>query len=264
MKPDAVLDAFAAGKITREEAKGLLMASLVTSAGCAKLDMHRQQRTGGPEVIYCEGKTPEQVAAIFEAAVGHSGRVLGTRADRKHFEALSGMGAKYDPVSRLIRVGGGEDAARGKVVVVSAGTSDLPVAEEAAGTAEYLGSRVERHFDCGVAGIHRLFAVLDEMTDAAAIIAVAGMEGALPSVLGGLVSPPVIAVPTSVGYGASFQGLAALLTMMNSCSPGVAVVNIDNGFGAGFLAHKINMRSAGAATARLGPTLEEMADATQA
>jgi len=247
MKPDAVLDAFAVGTISREEAKRLLMASLVTDAGCARLDMHRKQRTGGPEVIYCQGKTPAQVATIFEAAVGHSGRVLGTRAGQEHYDALpSFLGATYDPVSRLLWVGGAAESAQGKIVVVSAGTSDLPVAEEAAGTAEYLGSRVERHFDCGVAGIHRLFAVVDEMADAAAIVAVAGMEGALPSVLGGLVAPPVIAVPTSVGYGANFQGLAALLTMMNSCSPGVAVVNIDNGFGAGFLAHKINMRRAAA------------------
>lgn len=245
MKPDAVLDAFAAGDLSRDEAKGLLMASLVVDAGCAKLDLHRQLRTGGPEVVYCEGKTPAQVAAIFEATVAHAGRVLGTRAEREQYEGLpSGLGAHYDPVSRLLRVGGAESGGCGKIVVVSAGTSDLPVAEEAAGTAEYLGSRVERHYDCGVAGIHRLFSVLEEMADATAIIAVAGMEGALPSVLAGVVAPPVIAVPTSVGYGASFQGLAALLTMMNSCSPGVAVVNIDNGFGAGFLAHKINMRAA--------------------
>ncbi|MFH1914508.1 MAG: nickel pincer cofactor biosynthesis protein LarB [Pseudomonadota bacterium] len=250
MKPDAVLDAFAAGELSRDEAKGLLMSSLVVDAGCAKLDLHRHLRTGGPEVIYCEGKTPAQVAAIFETAVRHAGRVLGTRADREHHEALPpGLGAVYDPVSRLLCVGGPNGAGQsgagqGKIVVVSAGTSDLPVAEEAAGTAEYLGSRVERHYDCGVAGIHRLFAVLDQMADASAIIAVAGMEGALPSVLAGVVAPPVIAVPTSVGYGASFQGLAALLTMMNSCSPGVAVVNIDNGFGAGFMAHKINMRAA--------------------
>lgn len=243
MNPDDVLDAFASGELSREEARRLLLGATFVNAGCAKLDVHRQLRTGGPEVIYCEGKTPEQVATIFAAAVRHCGRVLGTRADQAHMDALPpALGARFDPVSRLLCAGPSAGPGRGKVVIVSAGTSDLPVAEEAAGTAEYLGSRVERHYDCGVAGIHRLFSVVHGMADASAIIAVAGMEGALPSVLGGMVAPPVIAVPTSVGYGASFEGLAALLAMMNSCAPGVAVVNIDNGFGAGFMAHKINMR----------------------
>jgi hypothetical protein len=246
VNPDAVLDAFAAGDMTRDQAKHLLLGNSFMDTGCAKLDLHRELRTGGPEVIYCAGKTPAQVANIFAAVVGHGGRVLGTRATQEHADALpASMGVRFDPVSRLLCAGAGAEPGQGKVVVVSAGTSDLPVAEEAAGTAEYLGTRVVRHYDCGVAGIHRLFSVVGEMADASAIIAVAGMEGALPSVLGGVVVPPVIAVPTSVGYGASFQGLAALLAMMNSCSPGVAVVNIDNGFGAGFLAHKINMRVAG-------------------
>ncbi|MBG0790582.1 MAG: nickel pincer cofactor biosynthesis protein LarB [Desulfovibrionaceae bacterium] len=248
MSLDDMLDGFKAGRVTREELKkGLLRQSFI-DAGCAKIDHLRACRTGGPEVVYCEGKTPEQVAAIFAECAGHMGRVLGTRASRPHFEAIDqGLGAAFDEVSGLITLGRSPQVSGGKVVVVSGGTSDLPVAEEAAGTAEFLGSAVERHFDCGVAGIHRLFAVLNDLNGASVIIAVAGMEGALPSVVGGLSAPPVIAVPTSVGYGASFQGLAALLTMMNSCAPGIGVVNIDNGFGAGFLAHKINVLASGAA-----------------
>jgi len=242
---DTMLDDFVAGRMTRDEVKTRLMRQSFIETGCAKNDHHRALRTGGPEVVYCEGKTPEQVASIMAELVAHSGRALGTRANAAHFEATASVcDASYDPVSRLIRVGAIEPKL-GKIVVLSAGTSDLPVAEEASGTAEFLGSRVDRHFDCGVAGIHRLFSVMDELVDASAIIAVAGMEGALPSVVGGLASPPVIAVPTSVGYGANFQGLAALLTMMNSCAPGIGVVNIDNGFGAGFLAHKINVQAKG-------------------
>ena len=246
MNPDAILDAFAAGKLTHEEAKQQLRGSGFLDAGCAKLDINRESRCGGPEVVYCEGKTAEQVSNIFEKLVSHCGRALGTRASEDHFEALpDSLGATYDVVSRLIQVSPEQKAGNGKIVVLSAGTSDFPVAEEAAGTAEFLGSYVERHYDCGVAGIHRLFAVMDQLQDASAIIAVAGMEGALPSVVGGVAGPPIIAVPTSVGYGANFQGLSALLTMMNSCAPGIGVVNIDNGFGAGFLAHKINKQTLG-------------------
>lgn len=246
MNADAVLEAFAAGKISQEEAKRQLLGKGYVDAGCAKLDLNRELRCGGPEVVYCESKTPEQVAEIFQHLIANCGKGLGTRASQAHFDAIpKSLGATYDPVSRLIRVGSEEGPLAGKIVVLTAGTSDLPVAEEAAGTAEFLGSQVERHFDCGVAGIHRLFSVLDELQDASAVIAVAGMEGALPSVVGGVVAPPVIAVPTSVGYGANFQGLSALLTMMNSCAPGIGVVNIDNGFGAGFLAHKINMQTVG-------------------
>ena len=246
MSLDDLLDDFEAGRVNREALKkGLLRQSFI-DAGCAKIDHLRTERTGGPEVVYCEGKTPKQVAAIFDHAASQIGCILGTRAGREHFEAIDpGLGASYDEISGLITLGGWAECAKGKVVVVSAGTSDMPVAEEAAGTAEYLGSRVERHFDCGVAGIHRLFSVLGELNNASVIIAVAGMEGALPSVVGGLASPPIIAVPPSVGYGANFQGLAALLTMMNSCAPGIGVVNIDNGFGAGYLAHKINLLACG-------------------
>ena len=245
MNPDQVLEAFAAGKLTREEAKRELLGRAIVDAGCAQLDVHRALRAGGPEVVYCAGKTPEQTAAIFEQIYKHSGRVLGTKASREHLEALpASLGATFDPVSGLLLAGENPEP-RGKVLVLSAGTSDQSVAEEAAGTACFLGSGVERRYDCGVAGIHRLFSAMEAATDVSAIIVVAGMEGALPSVVGGMVAAPVVAVPTSVGYGANFQGLAALLAMLNSCAPGVGVVNIDNGFGAGFLAHKINMQSLG-------------------
>ena len=241
MSLDTLLDDFEAGHVTRAELKQKLMRHTFVDTGCAKIDHHRELRAGGPEVVYCEGKTPEQVATIFQEIVSHNGRALGTRADAAHYEAVKKvLDVRYDEVSGLLAVGEPHSDPIGKIVVVSAGTSDLPVAEEAAGTAEFLGSRVERHYDCGVAGIHRLFSVIDRLAEASAIIAVAGMDGALPSVVGGMAAPPVIAVPTSVGYGASFQGLAALLTMLNSCAPGIAVVNIDNGFGAGFMAHKIN------------------------
>ena len=245
MNPDRVLEAFAAGELTREEAKRELLGRSIVDAGCAQLDVHREFRAGGPEVVYCEGKTPEQAAIIFEQIYKHSGRVLGTRASLAHMEALpEALGATFDPVSGLL-VAGTEPEPKGKVLVLTAGTSDQSVADEAAGTARFLGSGVERRYDCGVAGIHRLFSAMEAAEDASAIIVVAGMEGALPSVVGGMVAPPVIAVPTSVGYGANFQGLAALLAMLNSCAPGVGVVNIDNGFGAGFLAHKINMQALG-------------------
>jgi len=242
MSLDRLLDDFEAGHISREKLKRELLGQAFIKAGCAKIDQLRECRTGGPEVVYCEGKTPDQVASIFDHLYRSNGRVLGTRSDQAHFEAVRAVAdARFDPVSGLLRIGEPPENPIGRVAVVSAGTSDLSVAEEAAGTAEFLGSRVDRHFDCGVAGIHRLFSAMDELCAASVIIAVAGMEGALPSVVGGMTRPPVLAVPTSVGYGANFQGLAALLAMMNSCAPGVAVLNIDNGFGAGYLAHKINM-----------------------
>ncbi|WP_207263678.1 nickel pincer cofactor biosynthesis protein LarB [Desulfovibrio sp. Huiquan2017] len=246
MSLDRLLDDFEAGQISRDALKKELLRQSFIETGCAKIDQFRQLRTGGPEVVYCAGKTPDQVASIFDHLNRHNGRALGTKADQAHFEAVRAVAdARFDPVSGLLSVGEAPAAPAGKVVVVSAGTSDLSVAEEAAGTAEFLGSRVDRHFDCGVAGIHRLFSVMDELNKASVIIAVAGMEGALPSVIGGMAMPPILAVPTSVGYGASFQGLAALLTMMNSCAPGIGVLNIDNGFGAGYLAHKINVLAIG-------------------
>ena len=210
-----------------------------------RLDLHRELRTGQPEVIFCQNKTVEQVARIFERLAFHHQKVMGTRATLEMAEAVIARipDARYDPVSRLVTLNSTETTDEqerpGFILVACAGTADLPVAEEAAQTAEFHGSLVKRAYDVGVAGIHRLFENLELLRSARVIISVAGMEGALTSVISGLVACPVIGVPTSVGYGASFSGLAPLLAMLNSCSPGVAVVNIDNGFGAGTFAHKI-------------------------
>ena len=211
--------------------------------GYAKIDHHRQLRQGFPEVIYSAGKTTEQIVAIVEKLVeGTDNNILATRAGFDVYEAVAARvsGVEYYDIARLIVIRRGEQEKRGNILVVSAGTSDLPVAEEAAITAESMGNHVERLYDTGVAGIHRLLSQKDELMAARVIIVVAGMEGALVSVVGGLVDKPVIAVPTSVGYGASFGGLAALLAMLNSCASGVSVVNIDNGFGAGYQASLIN------------------------
>jgi len=211
--------------------------------GFAKIDHHRIKRKGFPEVIYCQGKTPEQAARIAKKIWDHGHDVLATRADRKAYNAVKKVlnKAKYHEMAKIItcfkeprRL-----AAGSTVAIVTAGTADLPVAEEAAVTAEFLGNKVEKIYDVGVAGIHRLIKNLPKVNKCRVVIVVAGMEGALPSVLGGLIDKPIIAVPTSVGYGASFKGLSALLTMLNSCAPGVAVVNIDNGFGAAVVAHSI-------------------------
>ncbi len=241
MNVDALLEDFRQGRLTAEDVKRRLTGHSYADAGFVRLDHHRLLRKGQPEVVFCQGKTPEHVAHIFQELAQANGHVLGTRAEASHFEAVRDMpGAHYDALSRVLSVVREPVEPVGKVIVISAGTADLPVAEEAARVAEHLGSRVVRHFDCGVAGIHRFLSVLDDFLDARAVVAVAGMDGALPSVVGGAVAAPVIAVPTSVGYGASFGGLAALLTMLNSCAPGVTVVNIDNGFGAGYMAHVIN------------------------
>jgi hypothetical protein len=207
--------------------------------GYAKIDHHRPSRHGLPEVIYAAGKTPEQTAGIFARMAASGVDVLATRADSATAEAVLAVAptATYNPVARAVTLRQSPDAAqRGHIAIVCAGTSDLPVAEEAAVTAEIFGVRVTRLYDVGVAGVHRLLAVRDQLSAANAVIVCAGMEGALPSVVGGLVGVPVIAVPTSVGYGASFGGAAALLGMLNSCSPNVCVVNIDNGFGAAYTA----------------------------
>jgi len=214
----------------------------------ATLDTHRELRQGMPEVVFCQGKTPEQVLTIFKRLLETHDRVLGSRAtDQIAEKVISELpGARYDPVSRLIKISmvafeeSGHPQPFG--VVVTGGTSDLPVAEEAAQTMDFFGSSVRRAYDVGVAGIHRLLEHREMLFNADIVISVAGMEGALTSVVGGLVSCPVIGVPTSVGYGASFNGLAALLSMLNSCAAGASVVNIDNGFGAGILAHKILKR----------------------
>ena len=212
--------------------------------GFATVDHHRQLRQGFPEVIFCQGKTPAQVAGIAARINARKSPLLATRATRAHFAAVMRKvrGARYDESSRTITANGPSrpDRSRGTILVITAGTSDIPVAEEAAVTAAMFGSPVDRLFDVGVAGIHRLLMKSDLLAKASVIIVAAGMEGALPSVVGGLVSVPVIAVPTSVGYGASFGGVAALLAMLNSCASGITVVNIDNGFGAGFAASLMN------------------------
>ncbi|MDR0452217.1 MAG: nickel pincer cofactor biosynthesis protein LarB [Treponema sp.] len=209
----------------------------------AVIDSRREERTGYPEVVYCAGKTVGQALSIITRMREEKLPVLATRAEAALAEQVKKTlpEAEYDPVSKLLtagRIGGG---AEGLVAVVAAGTSDLPVAKEAAGTAEFLGSKVLLITDVGIAGIHRLFDRLDEIRKARVVVAVAGMEGALAGVIAGLVSVPVIAVPTGVGYGAAFGGLAALLGMLTSCSPGISVVNIDNGFGAGYQANLINL-----------------------
>lgn len=236
------------GGLTIEQALERLRDLPYEDLDFARLDHHRALRTGFPEAVYCAGKTPDQVAMIFERLVARHPRVIGTRAGEDAALAVRARlpDARYHPLARLITVDRTPapeetEAARpgGRIVVCAAGTSDLPVAEEAALTAEFLGSPVTRLWDVGVAGLHRLLEHRAVLGEAGAIIAVAGMEGALAGIVAGLAPAPVIAVPTSVGYGASFGGLAALLTMINSCAPGVAVVNIDNGFGAGHIAHLI-------------------------
>ena len=238
-----ILSDVKAGRLSIEKAIEKISTSY-ESLGFARVDTGRQARTGVMEVLLCEGKTLEQIASIAETIHKRHRRLLATRADREAFEAVKRgiTKAEYNETARTIVVGPHRVRSRRKIAVMSAGTSDMPVAEEAAVTAEFLGNRVERLYDVGVAGIHRLFGHLDILRGASVIIVVAGMEGALASVVGGLVGGPIIAVPTSVGYGASFNGLASLLTMLNSCAPGVTVVNIDNGFGAGVVASMINSK----------------------
>jgi pyridinium-3,5-biscarboxylic acid mononucleotide synthase len=235
----------AAGRLAPDAALDRLRQLPFEDLTFARIDHHRALRQGHPEVVFCEGKTPEQVVAICERLAAMSGGFLGTRCGEAHAAAvlLAFPDAVWSPVARTVHLlpAGTSEAPpdAGTILVVSAGTSDLPVAEEAAVVAEVFGHRVERLVDVGVAGIHRLLASSERLRQADVVIVVAGMEGALPSVVGGLVSVPVIAVPTSVGYGASFGGLAALLGMLNSCAAGVTVVNIDNGFGAAAAASRI-------------------------
>ena len=213
--------------------------------GFAKVDHHRALRQGMPEVILSEGKTAAQVAAIFARLAKHEGNILATRATEEQYRAVAAEipKAEYRPLARVITLQRDRKRyGKGIIAVVSAGTSDIPVAEEAVVTAELMGNRVQHLYDVGVAGIHRLLAHTSVLAKARVIVVCAGMEGALPSVVGGLVGVPVIAVPTSIGYGAAFEGLAALLGMMNSCASNVSVVNIDNGFGAGYVASLINRK----------------------
>lgn len=243
------------GALSVEEASVKIAAMPINAGFCdlgfAKVDYSREARQGLAEVVYCEGKTPAQAAAIFQKlAEQNSGTILASRANAEHYAAICEQIGEvvYHEAAKMAVLWRNQEKAVGEVLVVAAGTSDLPVAEEAAITAMAMGAQVQRLYDVGVAGIHRLLVAQDTLHAARVIIVVAGMEGALASVVGGLVSVPVIAVPTSVGYGASFGGLAALLAMLNSCAAGITVVNIDNGFGAGYAAARINGMSCPAAS----------------
>lgn len=230
-------------KISPDDAVARLRHMPFEDLGFAKVDHHRALRAGMPEVILGEGKTPAQVAAIFAKLAQHGGNILATRASEKQFAAVKKKvrKAEYRELARAIILHRDQTKyGKGVIAVVSAGTSDVPVAEEAVVTAELMGNEVEHFYDVGVAGIHRLLANREALTKARVVVVCAGMEGALPSVVGGLLGVPVIAVPTSIGYGSSFKGLAALLGMLNSCASNVSVVNIDNGFGAGYIASLIN------------------------
>jgi pyridinium-3,5-biscarboxylic acid mononucleotide synthase len=232
-------------RISPDEAVERLRHLPFEDLGFAKLDHHRALRQGMPEVIFSQGKTSLQVAEIFSRLAAHGGNVMATRATEEQYAAVAARvdGTEYRPLARTIVLKRDRKKhGKGVIVVVSAGTSDIPVAEEAVVTAELMGNNVQHIYDVGVAGIHRLLAHRGALAKARVIIVCAGMEGALPSVVGGLVGVPVIAVPTSIGYGAAFEGLAALLGMMNSCASNVSVVNIDNGFGAGYVASLINRR----------------------
>ena len=247
METREILELVKSGEMSIEEAEGHFRRQPIEDMGFAKLDMHRRIRSGFPEVIFCKGKPDAFLVSIYERMVQVEGRAFGTRASRHQYEIVQKAvpGIQYDPVSRILKLEREQEERTGLVAVVTGGTADIPVAEEAAQTAEYFGTKVERIYDVGVSGIHRLLAQTQRLQEANCIVAVAGMEGALASVVGGLVSNPVIAVPTSVGYGANFGGLSAMLTMINSCANGIAVVNIDNGYGAGYMATQINRLACG-------------------
>jgi len=242
----ALLSSFREGRVSIEEAQSRILSALreqpFEDLGFAKVDHHRSVRQGFPEVVLGLGKPPDQIAKIASQIVGRGHPLLVTRADEAAGDAVKAViaNAEYHAVARCITVKGPAVAGKGTIALCSAGTSDLPVAEEAAITAALLGNEVDRMYDVGVAGIHRVLAHRDRLASARVVIVVAGMEGALPSVVAGMVGVPVIGVPTSVGYGASFGGVAALLGMLNSCANGVSVVNIDNGYGAGCIASMIN------------------------
>lgn len=235
------------GSITIEAAEKQLKSLPYEDLGFAKLDHHRKIRQGFEEVIYCSGKATEHLVRIYRTLAEEETDVLGTRASQEQYEAVHQAvpDVVYDPISRILKVERREKEKIGKIIVCTGGTADVPVAEEAAQTAEFFGTQVVRLFDVGVAGIHRLLSNMDTFEGANCVIAVAGMEGALAGVVAGLVEVPVIAVPTSVGYGASFHGLSALLTMLNSCANGITTVNIDNGYGAAYVATQINRLAVG-------------------
>lgn len=234
-----LLRSIQAGKISVEKALDRLKNLPYEDLSFAKVDHHRHMRQGIPEVILAEGKREDDVVSIALSVYRSSRKLLITRASKNIYDNLNIKDAAFHPLSGAITANG-ERKKKGHVLILSAGTSDIPVAEEAAVTASFLGSKVETVYDVGVAGIHRLVAAKKSLNSARVVIVVAGMEGALPSVVGGLIDKPIIAVPTSVGYGTNFGGLTALFAMLNSCVPGIGVMNIDNGFGAGCLAHKIN------------------------
>lgn len=231
-------------QISVEESGTLLKAEAFEELGYASIDYHREIRTGVPEVIFCMGKTAQQVSGIVENMRKHGQKhILGTRCSREKYEAAKQVcqDLEYDELSKMIWYQQESfPMNQGRIMIACAGTSDLPVAREAALTARFLGNEVDEVYDVGVAGIHRLLSKMEVIQSASVIVAIAGMEGALPSVIGGLTDKPVIAVPTSVGYGANLGGITALLAMLNSCASGISVVNIDNGFGAGYMAHSIN------------------------
>jgi NCAIR mutase (PurE)-related protein len=227
-----------------EEALGKLKNLPYEDLGYANIDHHRELRNGYPEVIYCEGKTDEHILGIIQKMNEKGSNILGTRCRKETFNKIKEVykNAEYEELSKILKIQNHDivNIGKGKILILTGGTSDIPVADEAYYTAKFLGNDVEKIYDVGVAGIHRLLSRRHILEEARVIVAVAGMEGALPSVVGGLVDVPIIAVPTSVGYGANFGGLSALLTMLNSCASGISVVNIDNGFGAGYLAATIN------------------------
>ena len=230
------------GEITIGEAEQYLKDLPYQDLGFCRLDHHRALRSGFGEVVYCPGKATEHLVKIYQCFAERKSNVLGTRASKEQYEAVKEVipDVIYDPLGRTLKLQFDQSAPVGEIAVCTAGTSDISVAEEAAQTAEFFGAYVNRIYDVGVAGIHRLLAKTEEIRRANCVIAIAGMEGALGSVVAGLVERPVIAVPTSVGYGANLHGISALLTMLNSCAEGISVVNIDNGFGAGYLAAQIN------------------------
>lgn len=242
METQEILKKVKTGEISVEEAELFFRRQPFEEMGYAKLDMHRKLRSGFAEVIFCSGKADAHLLNIFGKLYEEDGEVMGTRATSHQYEMIKSAYPEvvYDEISRIIKIEKPGKQRVGKIAVCSAGTADIPVAEEAAQTAEYFGSHVERLYDVGVAGIHRILSQIDVIQSANCVIAVAGMEGALASVIGGLVDKPVIGVPTSIGYGASLGGISALLTMINSCANGISVVNIDNGYGAGYTATQIN------------------------
>ena len=237
-----ILEQVSMGTLSPEEAGEMLKNLPYEDLGYAKLDLHRKLRSGFPETVYCQGKPDQYLADIFDTLYRENGEVMGTRATEQQYLLVKERipGIIYDPVSRILKAEPEGKERKGCVAVCTGGTADIPVAEEAAQTAEFFGCYVDRIYDVGVAGIHRILSKREQITRANCVITIAGMEGALGTVVAGLVENPVIAVPTSVGYGASFHGLSALLTMIISCANGISTVNIDNGYGAGYLAAQIN------------------------